>query len=316
MEVFLAATSHSALSNNPLLRNEAEEQPFRTALAGLAERVRAFDPDLILQFGNDHNSGMSLRLMPPFMIGMRATALGDFDTSEGPLLVDEAASRAIAAGLHQRGMDVATTYEWTVDHGFVWALDKLLGGIDKVPVVPVFTNCGGDLRPPFHRSYALGRHCGEILRRDFAHRRVLILASGGLSHDPPLPLFKESPPDVQEAMIRGTIWDRQSLALRTERVAKAGLEHAAGKGNLRALNPEWDDWVMSRLAQGDLDELAALEDSVVIRTGGRGGSEVRNWLAGFAAMRAAAGDYVATRHYYRPLPHWIVGWGMMYAEAA
>jgi 2,3-dihydroxyphenylpropionate 1,2-dioxygenase len=316
MEIFLAATSHSALSNNPVLKNEAEEKPFRAALAGLAEKVRDFDPDLILQFGNDHNSGMSLRLMPPFMVGMRAKALGDFDTSTGPLLVDEDASRTIASGLHDKGIDIATTYDWTVDHGFVWALDQLLGGIDKVPVVPVFTNCGGDLRPPFHRSYELGKTIGEILKRDFTHRRVLILASGGLSHDPPLPSFKDSPPEVQEAMIRGTTWDKDSLELRKERVAQAGIEHAAGEGDLKPLNPEWDAWIMSRLEQGDLGELASMEDSVVIETGGRGGSEVRNWLSAFAAMRAAAGEYSATRHYYRPLPHWIVGWGMMYAEAA
>lgn len=316
MRSLLVATSHSPLTNIPGQAAPEDEQAIQSAIAEQKKRILDFKPNLIIQFGDDHNSGMSLALMPPFMIGLRAKALGDFNTSSGPMLIDEQAGRLLARSLHAGGVDVATAYKLILDHGFVWALDRLLDGVNTVPVVPVFINCGGDMRPPLHRCLALGQAVGAAARAGFVGRRVLFLASGGLSHDPPLPNFETSPPEVQERMIEGTQWDADSLALRTDRVAAAGREHGAGDGDLQPLNPDWDRWVMAQLASGDLDALAALSDEEVVREGGRGGSEIRIWLAAFAAMQSANGGYAASTDFYRAVPNLIVGFGAMHAQAA
>ncbi|QLC26496.1 3-carboxyethylcatechol 2,3-dioxygenase [Parasphingopyxis algicola] len=316
MPALLAATSHSPLTNVEGQAPEDVSAEFRQSLDDLREKVAAFDPELVIQFGNDHNSGFSLGLMPPFLIGLRATGLGDFGTSTGPLLIDEAAGRLMAASLHEAGIDIATGYDVVFDHGIVWALDKLFGGIDRVPVVPIFINCGGDLRPPFHRAHALGTAVGEIAKASFGDTRILFIASGGLSHDPPLPIFESAPPDVQEKMIAGTEWDEESLRQRTLRVAQAGKDHAAGGDDLLPLNPEWDNQIIAKLEAGDLEWLAQMDDAEVIRLGGRGGSEVRNWLAGFAALKAYGGDYTASKHYYNAVKEWIAGFTMMHARAA
>ena len=49
------------------------------------------------------------------------------------------------------------------------------------------------------------------------------------------------------------------------------------------------------------------------RDGGRGGQEIRAWIAAFAAL-SACGEYDAEIHYYEPIQEWIAGMGMMTAE--
>ena len=59
---------------------------------------------------------------------------------------------------------------------------------------------------------------------------------------------------------------------------------------------------------------ALLTDEEVRREGGSGGPEIRAWQAAFAAL-ATAGDYDATVEFYRAIPEWIVGMGVMHAAA-
>ncbi len=315
MPAELICTSHSPLTNIPGLVGADVEARLEAGLTSLRSHIKSFGPDLIVQFGNDHNSGLSLGLMPPFMVGLRARGLGDFDTSAGEILIAEEVGRELVQHLHHTQVDVATSYDLILDHGFVWALDHLIGGIDHIPVIPIFTNCGGDLRPPVDRSLSLGDSVGHFLAARYPNRRVLILGSGGLSHDPPLPDFKSSPPEVQARMIEGTIWTAESLVARSERVADAGRQHGRGEGNLRPLNPDWDEWILDRLIAGDLETIAGLGDAEIIREAGRGGSEIRNWLSAFAAMRAYGEGLSAERIYYEPIPSWIVGFAMARAHA-
>ncbi|NWK97471.1 3-carboxyethylcatechol 2,3-dioxygenase [Sphingobium lactosutens] len=315
MGVELLCTSHSPLIN---VDGQAPAEPtsrvddlFGTLAGDLATRP----PKFVIQFGNDHNSGMALKLMPPFMVALRARAVGDFDTSQGPMLVDEATGRALVKYLHGAGVDVATSYDAYLDHGFVVAQDRLFGGIDKIPVIPIFINCGGDLRTPLDRVLALGTAVGEFIRREHAADDVLILGSGGLSHDPPLPDFMTSDGIMQQRMIDGTQWTAQSLRERTERVSEMGREHALNGGGLQALNPGWDRMILQHLAAGRLEDIAAMDDAEVVRLGGRGASEIRNWLAAFAALRAVRGSYSAEELYYEAVPAWIVGFAAMRARA-
>lgn len=316
MPAQLICLGHGGLMNSEELLDDEQRVAVNGAIWAVREAARNARADVVVQFGNDHNSGFSLQLMPPFLVALRARTLGDFDTSCGSILLDEANARALVRSLHAVGIDVATSYDALFDHGFTMALDKLFGGIDAVPVIPVFTNCGGDLRPPFHRSLALGTAIGDFFRTHLQELRVLYLGSGGLSHDPPLPDFETSPPEVQQRMITGTQWTAESLAERTRRVQQAGIEHGRGDGDLLPLNPEWDDWVLDCLFRGELESLAALDDAEVMRTGGRGAAEVRNWLAAFAALRAHEGDYRINHEFYRALPSWITGFAAVHAEAA
>lgn len=148
---------HGGLMNFHELLSIEEDREVRSEVAYARKQVGEFAPDLVVKFGNDHNSGFSLRLMPAFLVALRASTLGDFGTTAESLAVDETMGRELVASLHEAGVDVATSYDALFDHGIVMALDKLFDEPAQVPVIPVFTNCGGDLRPPLKRSQALGK---------------------------------------------------------------------------------------------------------------------------------------------------------------
>ncbi len=49
------------------------------------------------------------------------------------------------------------------------------------------------------------------------------------------------------------------------------------------------------------------------RDGGRGGQEVRSWMAAFAALDEL-GAYEMTTHCYEDISEWIAGFGIVSAE--
>ncbi|MNS06556.1 2,3-dihydroxyphenylpropionate/2,3-dihydroxicinnamic acid 1,2-dioxygenase [compost metagenome] len=56
-----------------------------------------------------------------------------------------------------------------------------------------------------------------------------------------------------------------------------------------------------------------MTEDEIRREGGRGGQEVRTWMAAFAALEAV-GDYEMTLHCYEPISEWIAGFGIVSAE--
>jgi 2,3-dihydroxyphenylpropionate 1,2-dioxygenase len=89
----------------------------------------------------------------------------------------------------------------TVDHGFAQPLEVLFGGIDRVPVVPVFVNGVATPLGPVARIRVLGTAIGEAAAE--LDKRVLFLTSGGLSRDPPVPVLDGAPSKVADALIEG-----------------------------------------------------------------------------------------------------------------
>jgi 2,3-dihydroxyphenylpropionate 1,2-dioxygenase len=316
MPLKVLCSSHAHLMAYPGLVEAAVAEEARAAVAMHAAMVRNYAPDLVIKIGDDHASGFSLRLMPPFTVGIRAHGVGDFHCSAGPLSVDEAAARQLVGYLHASGIDVAHSYRMPVDHGIVQLLDHYFGGVDRVPVIPVVINCGGDLRPPMARSRALGHAIGAFVREVLADRRVLVVGSGGLSHDPPLPVFMDASPEVQERIIAGTAeWTPELMSTRVERVLAFAREHGRGEGDLKPIDAGWDAMILGYFEARDLDALCALPDREIIDRGGRGAAEIRNWIAAFAALESfSGGRYRVRRDYYRPIPGWIVGFGMAHGE--
>ena len=52
------------------------------------------------------------------------------------------------------------------------------------------------------------------------------------------------------------------------------------------------------------------DDDEITAKGGRGGHEIRAWVAAFACLNAF-GPYRADVTYYRAIPEWISGFAMM-----
>ncbi|UGT62686.1 3-carboxyethylcatechol 2,3-dioxygenase [Nocardia asteroides] len=305
------------LSHSPLIgRNDPEPAVLARVDAALAETrafIADFDPELVVLYAPDHYNGFFYREMPPFCLATAAHAVGDFGSAAGDLSVDHTAAHAIAQGVLDRGVDLTISARMTVDHGFAQPLEQLFGGIDQVPVVPVFVNGVATPLGPLHRIRALGTAIGRAAAD--LDKRVLHLASGGLSHDPPVPVLAGAPPRVAEALIEGHPPTLQQRARGEERVVQAGRDYVAGTSAILPINPDWDNEVLDLLAAGDLSAFDDWTVEAMSRRGGGSAHEVRTWVAAFAAL-AANGGYQLKSRFYEPIPAWIAGYAAVTAVLA
>ena len=275
--------------------------------------VHAFAPELVIEFAPDHFNGFFYQLMPSFCVGAAAESVGDWRTATGPLPVAGELAQQLVEAVHEGGVDVAVSHRMMVDHGFTQLLESLFDAGRTPPLIPVFINCAAPPRPPMARVLALGQAVGRFAAA--SGQRVLLLASGGLSHDPPVPLLEGAPSAVRERLIAGGSLSPEARAARQDNVLREGQNFVAGSSRRTPLNPDWDRAFLDALQAGDLDRLAGLQDADITRDGGAGGHEVRTWLAAAAAL-AAAGPYRAQRRYYRPITPWIAGFGVVSAQPA
>jgi 2,3-dihydroxyphenylpropionate 1,2-dioxygenase len=303
------------LSHSPLIgRNDPDADVLARvdrAVAGAREFVRAFDPDLVVLYAPDHYNGFFYKEMPPFCLATEAHAVGDFGSQAGPLSVDTGAAKALAQGVLDRGIDLTVSARMTVDHGFAQPLEVLFGGIDRVPVVPVFVNGVATPLCPVTRIRALGTAVGEAAAA--LDRRVLFLASGGLSHDPPVPVLEGAPPRVADALIEGRPPTPEQRARGEQRVVEAGREYAAGSTAMVPINPAWDNRLLDHLERGELTEFDSWTVEWMAKEGGGSAHEVRAWIAAFASL-AATGPYDMTSRFYEAIPAWIAGFAVATAQ--
>ena len=272
----------------------ADARRVAAAVAGLA-------PDTVVVIGPDHFHANFYDQMPPFVLGVEAaTGFGDFGSTPGPLPVAARAAWAARDGLDDAGFDVTLSYALTVDHGVVQSYEMATGGT-RIPLVPLVLNTAAPPLPSLERCVALGRALGRAIRLSPGSDRVLIIASGGLSHW--LPSNDPRDPSVvgqrRESLIHGRKDTRAFAAVREPRVrAMAGNPDAP-------VNAEWDRWFLRQLHTVDLGPVVALGHEKLEHEAGTGGHEVRTWLVGHAAAgRPLVWDS------YEPVPQWITGMGI------
>src|SRR3546814_10245216 len=72
-----------------------------------------------------------------------------------------------------------------LEHGFLQPLSLLFGDPFSVPLIPIYINSVAPPQASLERCRAFGDMVGQWI--DSLNRRVLVIGSGGLSHDPPVP---------------------------------------------------------------------------------------------------------------------------------
>ncbi len=301
--------SHSPLIGlNPV--DDAIVRELDATFAAARAAVQAFDPELVVLVGPDHYNGFFNELMPPLCIGSAATAVGDYGTPAGPLAVDGEAALALATRLMDEDFDLALSRRMLVDHGFAQALEVLWGGLETPPVLPVFLNAVAQPGiPRLRRCRQLGEAIGRFL--DGLPRRTLLIGSGGLSHEPPVPTLAHADPAVRERItVRATPTAAERDA-KTRRVMAAGVALAAGEAWMKPLNPAWDLGWIEHLAAGDLDGLVRGGEDEIERLAGLSAHESKTWLVARAALPAGRALPCGLR-YYRAIPEYIAGFGALF----
>jgi 2,3-dihydroxyphenylpropionate 1,2-dioxygenase len=130
---------------------------------------------------------------------------------------------------------------------------------------------------------------------------VVVIASGGLSHQLPWPSRWQDPEgDDEEFLVeawrngRGE-WERYDKR-RREIITSAQP----------TIFPEFDEQFLSALEAGELEKYAHWSTADISAAAGNGGQELRTWLTMAAALDFAPGRRLA----YSPMPEWLTGMGV------
>jgi len=245
--------------------------------------------------------------MPPFCIGTAAQGVGDYGTHAGPLNVPADVATDCARAVLESGIDVAISASMDVDHGTVQPLEKLFGDATARPVIPIFINSVATPLGPLRRVRALGAAVGTFLAT--LGKRVLVLGSGGLSHDPPVPTLATAPPAALNRIVHGQPMTPEQRQARQAAVMDAAREFAEGRGPLQPLNPDWDHAFLELLDSNRLPDVDAWPNGWIEQEAGHSAHEIRTWVAAFAAM-AAHGRYETQQRFYRAAPELIAGFAI------
>lgn len=312
MTLRLICASHTPLMDH-VSADPVVDLEVRAHFSALAKEVSDYDPELVIIFAPDHFKGVFYDMLPPFTVGVRATAIGDYDIGEGDFDVPEALALGCVRSVLAQDVDVAMSYRLQADHGFAQALVLLTGRVDRYPVLPIHINCAGPPLPSFRRVRKLGEAVGAWAAG--LDLRVLIVGSGGLSHDPPIPRLETASPFVAEMLIAGRNPPIEARRAREQANFETARKLIKGEGAAKPLNPAWDRSFMEALARGDLDVLDTLSEDELTRTAGCGGHEVRSWVAAYAAL-GVSGPYSSKALFYRDIAAWNAGMGIAVAEPA
>lgn len=274
------------ISHSPALAQDTrglQGAEFRRGLTEVIEAVRRYQPTFVLYFGPDHMRALSA-VAPCFTVVESAVGYGDWGTSQEPYQIPTERATALADYLAAGDIDIATGRDLRLDHGFGQCMEQLFGSLSAVPMVPVVINCVDRPIATVRRTAALGTAVGDFLRHQLEpDERVLVVGSGGISH---------SPPTLVPGARNLTEADRQRLL--TDNIDRAA----------EAINPDWDDKFLTRLAGDDWRTLGQLTPEELVGAG-TGGAEVRTWIA-----TAFAADAALPRVVYEPVREWITGMGI------
>ena len=280
------ALSHSPQMSEDIAR--VQGSVFRNGYARVIETVADFAPTLVVYFGPDHLRALA-GMAPCFTVVEAASGWGDWGTPEEDYHVPH--RRAVELGRHlaAAGIDIALAPHLRLDHGFGQSTADLFGSLSAVPLIPIVINCVDRPIPTAARCAALGAAVGSFLRSEMAgDERVLIIGSGGISHEPP-------------SLVPGA---RNLSEAERRQLISEGMDRA-----VEAMNPEWDKRFLRTLASSEWPRLADLtaED---LTPAGAGGAEVRTWIAA-----AFAGGTPLSTVVYEPVEEWITGMGIAVSDS-
>lgn len=303
MEALVSKAPRTAMvcaSHSPLLHCYSKEpedwDKLQAATKSVAEFVADFDPELVFAFGSDHFNGFFLKMMPAFCIGIQAEATADIGGYPGELEVPGDIALDAVEYLRGNDVDAAVSYRMKVDHAFSQTIVEVLGGLDRVPVIPVFINCITPPFVPFRRTRIMGATLGEFASR--SGKRTLFLGSGGMSHHPTryYPGIGDGEPEVAAWQVTGGE-DAPSLTPE-EWLERLDVMHHEGadmivRGERTAadmrLNPDADRRFLEVLVSGELEQYDGWDQDQLVVEAGIGSMELHTWIAATAGHRAAGG---------------------------
>jgi protocatechuate 4,5-dioxygenase beta chain len=185
------ATSHVPAIGKAIARQLKEDpywKPFFDGFLPVHDWLAGIRPDIAVVFYNDHGLNFFLDKMPTFAIGA-AEEYPNADEGWGiPTLPPSRGTLDLSWHLVEElighEFDMVTCQEMLLDHAATLPL-KLFWPDDEVApvqIVPISINTVLFPLPTARRCYRLGQVVGEAIRSWEADKRVVVVGTGGLSH--------------------------------------------------------------------------------------------------------------------------------------
>jgi protocatechuate 4,5-dioxygenase beta chain len=185
------ATSHIPAIGKVLakgLQSDSYWRPFFSGYDAVHAWLAEVDPDVAVVIYNDHGLNFFLDKMPTFAVGA-AQEYCNADEGWGlsvcqPTPGYPELSWHVIESLISREFDITTCQELLVDHGFVVPLSLLWGEarIRPIRTVPIVVNTVQYPYPTPSRCFKFGIALGEAIQSFGEDQRVVLIGSGGLSH--------------------------------------------------------------------------------------------------------------------------------------
>jgi protocatechuate 4,5-dioxygenase, beta chain len=145
-------------------------------------------PDVVIAVYNDHASAFSVDLIPTFALGC-AAEFPPADEGWGPRPVPvvkghPALASHIAQSVILDEFDLTIVNKMEVDHGLTVPLNLMFGSPAQwpCPVIPLAVNVVMYPPPTGHRCYMLGRAIRKAVQSYPDDLRVVVMGTGGMSH--------------------------------------------------------------------------------------------------------------------------------------
>lgn len=172
---------------NQNLQKEPYWEPFFGAFGPVHDWLDEVKPTTAVIFYNDHGLNFFLNQMPTFAIGA-APSYGSADEGWGiPVFSEypgnEELSWKILDSLHKAEFDMVVCQEMLVDHAVTIPIELFWPKrACPVKIVPININTVLFPTPTPSRCIKLGKAVGEAIEQWDSDERVLLIGTGGLSH--------------------------------------------------------------------------------------------------------------------------------------
>jgi protocatechuate 4,5-dioxygenase beta chain len=189
-------------------------------------------PDVVILVFNDHASAFSMEVIPTFAIGC-AAEYAPADEGWGPRAVPTVQGHPelawhMAESLVLDEFDMTIVNKMDVDHGLTVPLSLLFGQVDAWPckVIPLAVNVIQYPPPTGKRCYALGKAIRRAVESFDQNLKVMIIGTGGLSHQLQGPRAGLINSDWDKAFLDNLVGDPERLSTlpHIEYVREAGSE--------------------------------------------------------------------------------------------
>ncbi|HUQ74352.1 MAG TPA: hypothetical protein VM183_06465, partial [Burkholderiales bacterium] len=168
--------------------NRERYAPIREAHEKIRAKLEQLKPDAVLLIGDDQTENYTTENIPQFLIYTGDDYLADdWDRKHSATIANHPQiARALVEGAMDEGFDVswATSFKdgRLSSHAHTEPILYLMG---TTPAVPVFVNAVHPPAPSPARCYAFGQALRRVMDKRLADKRIVLCASGGLSHFSP-----------------------------------------------------------------------------------------------------------------------------------